>query len=78
MEQTVDMFEGLYGEKYGEDSAYREAGIDLVSFPFRGVGIVSKHEFRVEDVGGDGAALVGRVRRGWTRRASSRSSRATT
>ena len=46
LEQTVDMFERLYEEKYGPQSAYREAGIELVSFRVRGIGVVSKHEFQ--------------------------------
>jgi N-methylhydantoinase A len=63
LEQTVDMFERLYEEKYGPQSAYREAGIELVSFRVRGSGVVSKHEFQVEQLAGTdaSAALVERV-----------------
>jgi N-methylhydantoinase A len=63
LEQTVDMFERLYEEKYGPQSAYREAGIELVSFRVRGLGVVSKHEFHVEELVGTDAseALVERV-----------------
>ncbi|MDX6398529.1 MAG: N-methylhydantoinase, partial [Gaiellaceae bacterium] len=63
LEQTVDMFERLYEEKYGPQSAYREAGIELVSFRVRGSGVVSKHEFQVEELAGTdaSAALVERV-----------------
>jgi N-methylhydantoinase A len=50
LEQTVDMFERLYEEKYGPQSAYREAGIELVSFRVRGSGVVGKHVFRVEQL----------------------------
>jgi N-methylhydantoinase A len=63
LEQTVDMFERLYEEKYGPQSAYREAGIELVSFRVRGIGVVSKHEFQVEQLAGTdpSEALVERV-----------------
>ena len=63
LEQTIDMFERLYEEKYGPQSAYREAGIELVSFRVRGIGVVSKHEFQVEPLAGTdpSEALVQRV-----------------
>ncbi len=63
LEQTIDLFERLYEEKYGPQSAYREAGIELVSFRVRGVGVVGKREFRVEAVGDEDPsdALVERV-----------------
>ena len=51
LERTIDRFEELYQEKYGEESAYREAGIELVSFRLRGTGEVRKPEFRVQDAG---------------------------
>jgi N-methylhydantoinase A len=55
LEQTIELFERLYEEKYGKESAYREAGIELVSFRLRGEGSVRKPDFRVEDVGDDDA-----------------------
>src|SRR5436853_7832337 len=60
---TVELFERLYEEKYGPQSAYREAGIELVSFRMRGVGSVGRHEFRAEELGGAdaGGALVEHV-----------------
>lgn len=63
MSQTVDMFERLYEEKYGPESAYREAGIEVVSFRVRGIGVVGKHAFPVEELVGTDAseALVERV-----------------
>ena len=63
LEQTIELFERLYEEKYGPQSAYREAGIELVSFRVRGVGAVSKQEFHVEELGDEdpSAALVDRV-----------------
>jgi N-methylhydantoinase A len=63
LERTVELFERLYEEKYGPESAYREAGIELVSFRVRGLGAVGKHEFHAEEVGEPeaAAALVARV-----------------
>ena len=63
LEQTIELFERLYEEKYGPQSAYREAGIELVSFRVRGVGVVSKQEFHVEALGDEDPsdALVERV-----------------
>ena len=63
VERTIELFERLYEEKYGPQSAYREAGIELVSFRVRGIGVVSKHEFRVEELAGSdaSAALVEHV-----------------
>ena len=51
LDETIDLFERLYEEKYGPQSAYREAGIELVSFRVRGVGVVSKPELHVEALG---------------------------
>lgn len=50
LEQTIQLFERLYEEKYGKESAYREAGIELVSFRLRGEGAVRKPEFTVQDM----------------------------
>ena len=51
LEDTIERFEALYREKYGEESAYREAGIELVSFRMRGSGAVRKPEFRIQKPG---------------------------
>ena len=56
VDRTIAGFESLYREKYGEESAYREAGIELVSFRFRGEGIVRKPQLRVEELGDESAA----------------------
>jgi N-methylhydantoinase A len=63
IDRAVDRFEALYEEKYGKESAYREAGIELVSFRLRGEGIVRKPDFRHADVGESSAehAIVKRV-----------------
>jgi N-methylhydantoinase A len=56
LERTIERFEELYQEKYGEESAYREAGIELVSFRLRGTGAVRKPRFRVQDLGDSDAS----------------------
>jgi N-methylhydantoinase A len=70
LEETVDLFERLYEEKYGPQSAYREAGIELVSFRVRGAGSVGRHDFAAEELGDAdaSAALVARVE-AWVDRA---------
>ena len=80
LEQTVDMFERLYEEKYGPQSAYREAGIELVSY---------RAAARASSASTCSASSSSQVpipqrrsssasRRGWTSRASSKRCRATT
>jgi N-methylhydantoinase A len=63
LERTVDAFERQYEEKYGPQSAYRDAGIELVSFRVRGSGSVGRHDFRAEELGDADAspALVAHV-----------------
>jgi N-methylhydantoinase A len=63
IETTLDAFERLYREKYGAESAYREAGIELVSFRLRGMGLVRKPELQAEAEGDADAsdAIVKRV-----------------
>jgi N-methylhydantoinase A len=56
IERTIAGFESLYEEKYGRESAYREAGIELVSFRLRGEGIARKPELRLESVGDEDAS----------------------
>jgi N-methylhydantoinase A len=55
VERTVELFERLYEEKYGPESAYREAGIEMVSFRLRGTGIVRKPEFTAAELGDEDA-----------------------
>ncbi|MGH2873697.1 MAG: hydantoinase/oxoprolinase family protein, partial [Solirubrobacteraceae bacterium] len=50
--KTIDLFESLYEQKYGEQSAYREAGIEAVSFRLRGLGAVGKPRLRTHEIGG--------------------------
>jgi N-methylhydantoinase A len=51
LEGTVELFGRLYEEKYGPQSAYREAGIEMVSFRLRGSGAVRKPELRTLKLG---------------------------
>ena len=51
MEGTLALFERLYQGKYGRESAYREAGIELVSFRLRGSGSVRKPEMQADELG---------------------------
>jgi N-methylhydantoinase A len=64
LESTLGLFERLYEEKYGRESAYREAGVELVSFRLRGAGVVRKPELRAEPTGEEDAshAIVASVR----------------
>jgi N-methylhydantoinase A len=55
---TVELFERLYEEKYGPQSAYREAGIEMVSFRLRGSGAVRKLELRVLELGDTDASAA--------------------
>ncbi|MBI4334723.1 MAG: hydantoinase/oxoprolinase family protein [Chloroflexi bacterium] len=46
-----ELFISLYQNRYGKDSAFREAGIELVTFRVRGVGLLRKPESRGEPRG---------------------------
>lgn len=56
MERTLERFERLYEEKYGRESAYREAGIELVSFRLRGSGAVRKPAVQAGELGDEDAS----------------------
>jgi N-methylhydantoinase A len=64
--KTVDKFEELYRERYGSESGFRDAGIELVTFRMRGIALIqnprpAKQEVSSVDPRG---ALVER-RRAW-------------
>lgn len=69
LEETIALFESLYEGRYGPESAYREAGLELVTFRVRGTGVVRKPEFLEHELAGPdpSAALVER-RRAWVPR----------
>jgi N-methylhydantoinase A len=70
LESAVSLFETLYEEKYGKESAYREAGIELVAFRLRGEGAIRKPDFRVEELGAeDASGAIVRSVRAWVERA---------
>ncbi len=60
LEQACDNFERLYEERYGKESAYREAGIEMAIFRVRGIGTLRKPELKGEELAGPdpGAAFV--------------------
>ena len=53
LEDTVELFERLYRERYGEESAYREAGIELVGFRLRGAGKVQRPQLQAHQLSGE-------------------------
>jgi N-methylhydantoinase A len=66
IEKTADAFEELYREKYGQESGYREAGIEMVSFRVRGSGLVRRPELKPEELGApDPSAAVVETRTAW-------------
>jgi N-methylhydantoinase A len=66
MERTLAQFERLYEEKYGRESAYREAGIELVSFRLRGAGVVRKPELHAEPpAGADASHAIVKTVKAW-------------
>jgi len=60
LERTCDTFERLYEERYGKESAYREAGIEMVIFRVRAIGALRKPDLKGEEMAGPdpGAAFV--------------------
>ncbi|MGK2939122.1 MAG: hydantoinase/oxoprolinase family protein [Solirubrobacteraceae bacterium] len=56
LQDTLGLFERLYEQKYGEESAYREAGVELVTFRVRGSGKSYKPELLTSDLAGADAS----------------------
>jgi N-methylhydantoinase A len=50
LERIVDHFENLYRAKYGKDSAFREAGVEMISFRVRAIGLVEKPALQVSSL----------------------------
>lgn len=48
VEETCDTFERLYEQRYGKESAYREAGIEMVIFRMRGIGTLRRPDLKAE------------------------------
>ncbi|MGI9658645.1 MAG: hydantoinase/oxoprolinase family protein [Gaiellaceae bacterium] len=63
LERTVATFERLYEERYGKESAFREAGIELVSFRLRATGRLERPTPEPVDLDSSdpSAGLVGEV-----------------
>lgn len=60
LESTFARFEKLYEDRYGKDSAFREAGIEMISFRLRGTGMLRKPEVKGQELEGPdpGAAFL--------------------
>jgi N-methylhydantoinase A len=50
LDRTCDTFERLYEERYGKESAFREAGIEIVIFRVRGIGALRKPSLKGEEL----------------------------
>lgn len=70
LDSTIAQFETLYEGRYGQESAYREAGIELVSYRVRGSGLVKTPELPEHEPGEtDAEHAVVEVRRAWVEKA---------
>jgi N-methylhydantoinase A len=56
LEASLQRFERLYEQKYGEESAYREAGVELVTFRVRGSGRSPKPDLLASELAGEDAS----------------------
>jgi N-methylhydantoinase A len=69
VEAAVARFDELYTQKYGPESSYREAGVELVTFRVRGVGEVRKPALSAEPFAGpDARHAVVETRNAWVSR----------
>jgi len=61
MEETGRRFAELYEQRHGKGSAYKDAGMQIVSFRVRAVGTITKPTYRKYEVVGDdpGSASIG-------------------
>lgn len=71
LEQTVAAFEDLYRAKYGPESAFREAGMEIVGFHVRATGLVKKPVVRMErtNAGEDASHAIVERRRAYVAKA---------
>src|SRR5690606_31963869 len=51
IEPLLDTFDRYYEERFGKGSAYRAAGVEMVNFRLRGVGLLRKAELRGQRTG---------------------------
>ncbi|HKZ75993.1 MAG TPA: hypothetical protein VJ259_04960, partial [Actinomycetota bacterium] len=66
LNETLDRFETLYRQKYGPESTFREAGVELVTFRVRGTGTVPKPSFPTAELGdADARAAIRETRRAY-------------
>jgi N-methylhydantoinase A len=62
--KTVDRFEELYRNRYGQESGYRDAGIEMVTFRLRGIARLKKPR-EARQTRGDPDPKGGLVERRW-------------
>ena len=66
LDQTLDRFEMLYRQKYGPESTFREAGVEMVTFRVRGTGTVPKPSFPTVELGNaDARGAIKEMRRAY-------------
>jgi N-methylhydantoinase A len=58
MSDVVSTFERLYEEHFGKGSGYKEAGIEMVNFRLRGIGLLRKPELKAADKRGTDASAA--------------------
>lgn len=66
LDETLDRFEMLYRQKYGPESTFREAGVEMVTFRVRGTGTVPKPSFPTVELGNaDARGAIQEMRRAY-------------
>lgn len=51
LQEVYTTYERMYEERYGKGSAHREAGIQMISFRIRAIGLLRKPKLRRQDLG---------------------------
>jgi len=66
LEETLERFETLYRQKYGPESTFREAGVEMVTFRVRGTGTVPKPSLPAAELGdADARGAIQEMRRAY-------------
>ena len=66
LDETLERFEMLYRQKYGPESTFREAGVEMVTFRVRGTGTVPKPSFPTLELGSpDARGAIQEMRRAY-------------
>jgi N-methylhydantoinase A len=61
LDAAVDRFEALYRRRYGPDSTFAEAGVELVSYRVRAIGAIDRPDLRQFAAGGEARVEDARV-----------------